>query len=148
MIDDLEAVEIGVRLREERERLGLTQETLAKDVGVTKLTQLRYESAQSHPTAAYLAHFAKLGADVLYVVTGERRSSKMSLDPIQTAVLASLALCSPQRRVDAVQHMALLAAGMSPQTPAGGASPQPSVTKAAVSKSILGVAVGKVHKGK
>ena len=57
---------IGARLREERERLGLTQDVL----GVTPQSQRKYEKGESTPGADYLANFATLGGDILYVVTG------------------------------------------------------------------------------
>lgn len=96
----------------------------------------------------FLAVVAQHGVDVLYVITGERLSAKLTLDPIQSAVLGSLAQCSPQRQMEAVQHMALLAAGMSAQTPAGYASSSSSGAKAVVSKSARGMGVAKVRKKK
>ncbi|WP_382156837.1 hypothetical protein [Hydrogenophaga sp. ANAO-22] len=96
----------------------------------------------------FLNVVAQHGVDVLYVVTGERLSAKLTLDPIQSAVLGSLAQCSPQRQMEAVQHMALLAAGMSPQPPAGRASPSSALTKAAAKKPARGVGVAKARKGK
>jgi transcriptional regulator with XRE-family HTH domain len=63
---------IGQRLREERERLKFSQASLANVTLVSKLTQLKYESGQSTPSASYLAQFARLGGDVLYIVTGMR----------------------------------------------------------------------------
>lgn len=64
---------IGSRLRLERERLGLTQDELAKAGGVGRQSQFRFESGQRSPDADYLAAVAKVGADVLFIVTGKRR---------------------------------------------------------------------------
>lgn len=58
------------RLREERERLNLTQAALAEIAGLTKLAQVRYEKGDRHPDTRYLAAIADVGVDVLYVVTG------------------------------------------------------------------------------
>lgn len=63
---------IGERLREERERLGLSQTACGEIGGVKKLSQLGYEKGSSFPTAAYLAALANAGADVLYILTGHR----------------------------------------------------------------------------
>ncbi|MDO8933604.1 MAG: helix-turn-helix domain-containing protein [Rhodocyclaceae bacterium] len=65
-------VSIGERLREERQRLGLSQTAFAELPGITKKTQMLYESGERLPDAAYLASISIAGADVLYIVTGER----------------------------------------------------------------------------
>jgi transcriptional regulator with XRE-family HTH domain len=63
---------IGERLREERERLGLSQPAFAEVGGVQKRAQINYEKDERHPDAAYLAAVAAAGVDVLYVLTGQR----------------------------------------------------------------------------
>ena len=63
---------IGERLREERERLGYSQTAFGELGGVKKLSQINYEKGVSYPTAAYLECLAKVGADVMYIVTGSR----------------------------------------------------------------------------
>ncbi|WP_175784262.1 helix-turn-helix domain-containing protein [Burkholderia ambifaria] len=63
---------IGDRLREERVRLGLSQEDFGAIGGVKKLAQGNYEKGMRVPDAAYLAAIAAAGVDVLYVVTGTR----------------------------------------------------------------------------
>ena len=60
------------RLREERERLALSQQVLAEKCGVTARSQRNYESGERNPDSAYLAAIAAAGADVLYILTGER----------------------------------------------------------------------------
>lgn len=62
---------IGERLREERERLGTNQTDFGALAGVTKKTQMNYETGKRHPDAAYLQLIAEKGVDVLYVVTGQ-----------------------------------------------------------------------------
>jgi transcriptional regulator with XRE-family HTH domain len=147
MVTDIRS-SLGVRLREERERLDLSQAQMASLAEFKLRTYQDWERGIAAVSSEFLALAAPHGLDVFYVLTGERMSSKLTLDPIQSAVLGSLALCSPQRQMEAVQHMALLAAGLSPQTPAGRASPSSSVTTATVTKSIGSMAVGKVRKGK
>jgi transcriptional regulator with XRE-family HTH domain len=63
---------IGQRLREERERLGLSQERFAAVGGVQKRAQINYESGERVPDAHYLEGIALLGVNLLYVVTGTR----------------------------------------------------------------------------
>lgn len=60
------------RLRQERERLGLSQTEFGQLGGVKKLAQINYEKGQRQPDAAYLAGIAAAGADVLYILTGQR----------------------------------------------------------------------------
>lgn len=63
------------RLREVRATLGFTQEQFAELGGVKKQAQSMYESGKRFPDAEYLTAIAGAGADVLYILTGERRSS-------------------------------------------------------------------------
>ena len=64
--------EICDRLREVREALGLSQQALAERCGITARSQRNYESGERLPDAAYLAAIAAVGADVLYILTGQR----------------------------------------------------------------------------
>lgn len=63
------------RLRAERERLGFSQEALSTAMGHSRKTQTMYEAGKRAPDWDYLDSFSSLGADVLYILTGERRSS-------------------------------------------------------------------------
>lgn len=63
---------IGRRLKEERKRLGLNQEQFALAAGITRRPYAEWEAGNTSPTAAQLAALARLGADVRYIVTGER----------------------------------------------------------------------------
>jgi transcriptional regulator with XRE-family HTH domain len=80
MIDPGAVCDIAKRIKEERERLKLTQAALAQIAGVSKLTQLKYESGQTIPSAAYLGLLARLGGDVLYIVTGQRTPEIREVD--------------------------------------------------------------------
>ncbi|WP_288804177.1 helix-turn-helix transcriptional regulator [uncultured Novosphingobium sp.] len=62
---------VGARLREERQRLGLSQERFAALAGVAKNTAINWEKEKSSPTAAALLAFAEAGADALYILTGK-----------------------------------------------------------------------------
>ena len=78
----------GERLREERERLGLSQTAFAEAGGVQKRAQINYEKADRLPDAAYLAAIAAIGVDVLYVITGKGQimtdQSKRATSPVLT----------------------------------------------------------------
>ncbi len=65
-------MDIFLRLREERERLDLSQTAMAALGGVQKRAQINYESGERAPDAKYLEGIAKAGVDVLYVLTGQR----------------------------------------------------------------------------
>lgn len=68
------ASDFGARLRSERELMLLSQEALGAAGGVKKNAQHNYETGKRLPDASYLAAIAAAGVDVLYVLTGERRS--------------------------------------------------------------------------
>lgn len=65
---------IGQRLREERERLGFTQPAFAEIANTTKKSQIDYEKDITQPKAGYLADIAQAGADINYIVTGQKTS--------------------------------------------------------------------------
>jgi transcriptional regulator with XRE-family HTH domain len=60
------------RLREERQRLGMSQAEFGAIGGVQKDAQLRYEAGKRKPDSDYLSGIAKAGADVTYILTGIR----------------------------------------------------------------------------
>jgi transcriptional regulator with XRE-family HTH domain len=64
---------LGSRIRSERLRLRLTQDAFSKGVGVHRRTQVNYESGVREPDTIYLESAARLGVDVAYVLTGERK---------------------------------------------------------------------------
>lgn len=77
---------IGERLREERVRLGFNQADFAAIAGVAKTSQFNYEKGDRSPDADYLAAVAGKGADILYVVTGERQplaASSIAADALE-----------------------------------------------------------------
>jgi transcriptional regulator with XRE-family HTH domain len=73
------SVEIGARLREERDRLRLNQDVFADDLGVSKTTQSNYERGLRSPDAPYLAAAAAKGMDVLYVLIGNRTDPSLAM---------------------------------------------------------------------
>ena len=73
-------VNIGDRLKEERERLRMTQESFSVAGGAGKRAYLRYEQGERLPDAGFLAALSASGADVLYIVTGQRNERALSSD--------------------------------------------------------------------
>lgn len=72
---------IGIRLREERERLGFSQAGFAEIVGAHRKSQGNYELGERMPDAAYLSAIAEKGADVLYILTGTRSAPVVPAAP-------------------------------------------------------------------
>ena len=90
---------IGQRLKEERERLGYNQTDFAALAGAAKRTQIDWEKGVSSPTAEQLAAFAAAGADVLYILTGQRSGAVAPtpvLKPEEAALLDNYRHASPE----------------------------------------------------
>jgi len=68
---------ISERLREERNRMNLTQRDFALLAGVKESTQRNYEAERSVPDANYFASVAH-AVDVQYIITGERSAVPQS----------------------------------------------------------------------
>ncbi len=81
---------VGERLKAERQRLRLSQEVFAERCGVKKLTQYNYEKSERYPDAEYLIAAKVLGADVTYLITGERTDEASVLDVVRDAEEANL----------------------------------------------------------
>lgn len=71
---------IGGRIFAERGRVGMTLVDFALLCGVTKQTQIKYESNENHPDTRYLERAMHRGIDVMYVLTGERDAAAMSAE--------------------------------------------------------------------
>ncbi len=88
-------VSIGARLREVRESMGLSQTEFAEIAakagvpGATRQSQAKYEKGMAAPSSGYLAAIAAAGADVLYILTGQKNSvvSELLLTRRQAALL-------------------------------------------------------------
>lgn len=63
---------LGIRLREERKRLGLSQQQFGAIGGVEANAQGKYEHDERVPRCDYLVALEQNGVDVLYVLTGNR----------------------------------------------------------------------------
>ncbi len=77
---------VGTRLREERERMGLTQAAMGEMLGMAKHSILNYEGDKRSPDAVFMTAIAQAGADVLYILTGQR-TPKAVLSAEESALL-------------------------------------------------------------
>jgi len=71
MIETFQSL-FGGRLKDERKALGLSQEEAANLMGVTREHWGRCERGLAVPGGEVLAALATSGADVLYILTGQR----------------------------------------------------------------------------
>jgi transcriptional regulator with XRE-family HTH domain len=73
-------VAIGLRLREERSRIRLTQAEAATLLRVSKTTQYHYEAGERSPDVSYLSLCDAAGLDFLYIVTGRKGNRSQADD--------------------------------------------------------------------
>lgn len=76
---------IGQRLAEERRRLGYNQTEFGELGGIKKGTVINWEKDLTSPTGTFLAEIAKIGADINYIITGQR--TEKVLEPRETALI-------------------------------------------------------------
>lgn len=60
----------GTRLKQERLRLHLTQQSVASAAGISRPAQSAYEQDIRLPRADYLAAISVLGMDVAFILSG------------------------------------------------------------------------------
>lgn len=94
---------IDVRLKEERERLSMSQTAFAEAAGAAKRTLIDWEKGVSSPTAVQLSALSKIGVDVLYVLTGARQGAGLGESAVHQAVLDAVDLLSLESKVDSSQ---------------------------------------------
>ncbi|WP_031421355.1 helix-turn-helix domain-containing protein [Xanthomonas euvesicatoria] len=95
---------VGKRLKEERKRLGLTQEEMAVQLGLTRYAQLNFEKNINLPGGAYLLAALDRGVDVMYVLSGHRAQ----LDPVDRLLLSAFKDASPVARNAALTALGVL----------------------------------------
>lgn len=76
----------GLRLKEERKRLGLSQQLIADSAGVSREMWARYE-AGAEPGANALTGAAACGLDVYYALTGQRSGGATVLTARETSLV-------------------------------------------------------------
>lgn len=93
-------IPIGGRLREERKRLRLNQDSFADVAGVSRKTLFSYETGDTAPPADALASWADKGLDVLYVVVGDETGDQPppTLPPDEELLLEAYRALKPAAR--------------------------------------------------
>jgi transcriptional regulator with XRE-family HTH domain len=89
----------GVRLAEERKRLGLKQAEFAQRVGTDVPKQSLYENDRRELRADYLARLAEAEVDVLYVLTGRRGEGLRLTERANDLINAYVALPPDMQRI-------------------------------------------------
>lgn len=93
---------LGSRLKLERQRLGLSQSAMATLGGIQPNAQCVYERGQRSPRAGYLAKLSAAGADIVFLLTGDRTrksdstfSTPIADSPSTDSELAVCAVLTP-----------------------------------------------------
>lgn len=94
---------IGDRLRDERKRLGLSQTVVGEIAGVTKMSQINYEKDARAPDAAYLAAIAAAGADVQYILTGQRSAPALRAEEERAGYTLEIVSPAERRALEALR---------------------------------------------
>lgn len=108
-------MDIGPRIKAERERLGLSQTAFAELLGSTKRSVINWEGEAASPPADAVARMAAIGADALFILLGQRSQPiepAAALPKDKQALLNSYDMCSAAAKKNLLQTAALLAAGL------------------------------------
>ena len=105
---------IGARLREERERLGMSQPAFAAIAATTKQTLFSWETGKTAPDGFQLSVLAGAGVDVMFVLSGTRNASALSAD--EATVLQYYREATPAVRRAALGALIGAVPGASAQT--------------------------------
>ncbi len=70
----IEILGFGTRLRQERERLGLTLSEFGLMGQVNRMTQMRYETGTNYPSIEYLYRLGQHGVNTMFIETGLQTS--------------------------------------------------------------------------
>lgn len=137
------------RLKEERQRLGFSQEAFAAIANASKRSQIGWEQDRSTPDGKAFEQWSKVGADILYIITGQRsKPVEDTLTPKEKTLLESF-----RKAPEAVQNAAIVALLSGGQAPAGLEEPKTRKGRAApkkVKQTIKdndGTIIGAVFKG-
>ena len=99
----------GSRIKANRKRLKLTVEDFAERLGVSRASQMNYESGRTLPNVAYLDSCAKIGIDPMtLLLAGTLSQTSKELDSIGVAAELFKLLDSPREPLDTPSGRALL----------------------------------------
>jgi transcriptional regulator with XRE-family HTH domain len=101
-------MEIGVRLSEERTRLGYSQADICGSCGISKRSYIHYESGDRSPDAEFLGAASKIGMDIQFIVIGIRSANFQSKRHDEEKLLSLFRGCDEQAQVHLVQTATLL----------------------------------------
>ncbi len=107
-------MEIFEKIKEERVRLGFTQDQFAEAIGATRRSVINWECGDAQPSVAVLAKMALQGLDARYVITGRRSQAvaEVALLPSDERILVeSYRRCSAEAKKSLLQTAALLGTG-------------------------------------
>lgn len=93
---------LGLRLRSERKRLGLTQAELASRTGVSRAAVATYEAGRTPPDVEFIDRLREAGVRTGYVVDGEVAASSTTLFDWELArhLMARVVEYAQQNNVD------------------------------------------------
>lgn len=94
---------IGARLRQARDKTGLSQADFGKLGGVSRGSQVAYENDQTSPTVNYLAALDAAKVDVWYVLTGQP-APETAFDPDDEEMLRLFRALDPSDQ-QALRHV-------------------------------------------
>jgi transcriptional regulator with XRE-family HTH domain len=101
--------QIGERLKAERLRVSYSQVAFADACEINRGTLSNWEKGEQTPSAAALGVMAKLGVDVLFVVTGQRAGeAETTLAPAERELMQAWRQ-GPEQVKEAMQAIAKLA---------------------------------------
>lgn len=69
----------GDRLKQERERLGLSMHDFGLLGAVNRVTQMRYETGVNYPTVEYMHRLRQNGVDTLFIETGVQANDWLAM---------------------------------------------------------------------
>jgi len=108
-----ELMPVGERIRIERERVGKTQAEIAKEMGVSRKTQIAYEAGTTEPKASYVTGLERLGFDFNYVATGNREGAAMQrvINSMPEEIYNALADLMPNQQAEILNKIQEIRAG-------------------------------------
>lgn len=106
--DNEDKLSTGKRWKEERERLGLSRAVIATESCKTPQAIGEYERGVSWPGSEALVGFAKLGADVQYILTGVRAGASSKEGALSREEEAILDLFRGLNKIDRARARAML----------------------------------------